>query len=43
MACSREHSWEDDVDDLDSSFSELWIKGTYKCCFFALLADALDI
>ena len=27
MASSREHSREDDVGDLDSSFSELWIEG----------------
>ena len=29
MASSREHLREDDVGDLDSSFSELWIEGYY--------------
>ena len=27
LASSREHSREDDVGDLDSSFSKLWIEG----------------
>ena len=29
MASSREHSREDDVGDLESYFSELWIAGKY--------------